>query len=242
MTPLVMVHGFMGGSAQWAGEVSRLSDIREVIAIDLPGFGANAHLPAINSLGGFADWVIAELDDTGVQDFDLLGHSMGGMIVQDMARKAPDRIKKLVLYATGAKGVLPGRFETIAQSKARALADGAQATARRIAATWFVHRENAPGYASCAAIAERASLDAILSGLDAMQGWSGEAALANLPQDTLVIWGDRDRTYAWQQTELLWRTIPKTRLAVVPGCAHAVHLEKPDLFQALLRDYLENAV
>lgn len=239
MTSLVMVHGFMGGSVQWAGEVARLSDIREVVALDLPGFGAHNHLATINTIGGFADWVIAELDSRSVQKFDLLGHSMGGMIVQEVARKAPDRIKKLVLYATGAKGVLPGRFETIAESKKRAQSDGAQATARRIAATWFLDREEAPAYANCAAIAERASLEAILAGLDAMQGWSGEAALGNLAQDTLVIWGDCDRTYAWEQTTLLWQRIPNARLAVVPGCAHAVHLEKPKLFSALLRDYLE---
>jgi pimeloyl-ACP methyl ester carboxylesterase len=239
MTPLVLVHGFMGGSAQWAGEVAGLSDIREVIAVDLPGFGAKNHLAAINTIDGFADCVIAELDDRGVQDFDLLGHSMGGMIVQEVARKVPDRIRKLVLYATGAKGVLPGRFETIAESKRRAQSDGAQATARRIAATWFLKREDAPAYAGCAAIAQRASLAAILAGLDAMQDWSGEAALADLPRETLVLWGDCDRTYAWEQTALLWQTIPEARLAVVPGCAHAAHLEKPALFAALLRDYLE---
>lgn len=238
MTPLVLVHGFMGGSAQWASEVAGLSDIREVIALDLPGFGAHNHLAPINTIAGFADWVIAELDDRGVREFDLLGHSMGGMIVQEVARKVPHRIRKLVLYATGAKGVLPGRFETIAESKTRAQADGAQATARRISATWFLQREAAPAYAGCAAIAEHAGLAAILAGLDAMQDWSGEAALAQLPEETLVLWGDCDRTYAWEQTALLWQTIPKARLAVVPGCAHAVHLEKPALFAALLRDYL----
>jgi pimeloyl-ACP methyl ester carboxylesterase len=234
-----MVHGFMGGSAQWAGEVARLSDVRDVITFDLPGFGDNHQHAPIDTIGGFADWVIAELDSQGVQTFDLLGHSMGGMIVQEMARKAPDRIKKLVLYATGAKGVLPGRFETIAESKTRARSDGAQATARRIAATWFLHRQKAPAYTNCAAIAQRASLEAVLAGLDAMQHWSGEAALAELAQETLVIWGDCDRTYAWEQTALLWQTIPNARLAVVPGCAHAVHLEKPKLFAAVLRDYLD---
>lgn len=239
MTPLVMVHGFMGGSAQWAEEVARLSDIREVIALDLPGFGANNHLAPINTIGGFADWVIADLNTRGVEAFDLLGHSMGGMIVQEVARKAPDRVKKLLLYATGAKGVLPGRFETIAESKMHACSDGAKATARRIAATWFLHRKEAPAYANCAAIAEHASLEAILAGLNAMQDWSGETALGSLTQETLVIWGDQDRTYAWEQTALLWQAITNTRLAVVPGCAHAVHLEKPQLFAALLRDYLE---
>lgn len=229
----------MGGAAQWSAEGAAFSPSRQVIALDLPGFGAKAAVAPIDTIGGFADWVIATLDARGVTEFDLLGHSMGGMIVQDIARKAPQRIRKLILYATGAQGVLPGRFETIAESKARARADGAQATARRIAATWFLDREAAPAFDGCAAIAERAGLVAILAGLDAMEHWSGEAFLAEIRPETLVLWGDSDRTYTWDQTALLWQTIPRARLAVVPGCAHAVHLEKPDLFAALLRDFLD---
>jgi len=238
VTPLVLVHGFMGGSAQWAGQCAALSDGFDVIAVDLPGFGANADLPAIHSIGGFADWVIDDLRRRGVGRYHLLGHSMGGMIAQEIARLDAARIDRLVLYSTGAVGVLPGRFETIAQSKARALKDGASATARRIAATWFLQREEAAGFEACAQIAERATLEAILAGLDAMQGWSGTAALAGLTPDTLVLWGDGDRTYGWDQIHRLWQDIARSNLAVVPGCAHAVHLEKAAIFNALLRDFL----
>ncbi|MCV3273690.1 alpha/beta fold hydrolase [Roseobacter sinensis] len=241
MTPLVLVHGFIGGSAQWEEQIDALSVDREVIALDLPGFGRNAHLPVIDTIGGFADWAMAALDERGVRRFCLLGHSMGGMIVQEMARRAPGRIVQLILYATGALGILPGRFETIAESKARARAEGAGVTARRIAATWFRESEQAPRYEGCAAIAEHASLGAVLAGLDAMEAWSGEAALSQLDMPTLIIWGDGDRTYPWAQTELLWRTLPGANLAVIPGCAHAVHLEKPHLFNAVLRDHLTNA-
>ena len=64
--------------------------------------------------------MLDQLDALGVDRFNMLGHSMGGMIVQEVARLAGTRIDKLILYSTGAQGVLPGRFETIAQSKARA--------------------------------------------------------------------------------------------------------------------------
>ncbi|MFL4468717.1 alpha/beta fold hydrolase [Tateyamaria armeniaca] len=238
MSTLVMVHGFMGGSAQWEDQRAALSDAFDVVTVDLPGFGANAHMPAINSIGGFADWVIAHLRAQGIERYHLLGHSMGGMIVQDMVRKEADRIDSLILYATGAVGVLPGRFETIAQSTARALADGPAATARRIAATWFLENEQATGFAPCAEIAEQAGIEAILAGLDAMEAWSGTDALSDIAAETLVIWGDRDRTYAWAQTYMLWTAIRQASLAVVPGCAHAVHLEKSDMFNAILRDFL----
>jgi len=233
-----MVHGFMGGSAQWDAQRLAMGRVFKVITLDLPGFGLNAHLPAINTIEGFADWVIAELGDRGVDKFNLLGHSMGGMIVQQIAHRIPGRIDKLILYATGAVGVLPGRFETIAQSKRRARSDGPQATARRIAATWFLDGSQSPAYEGCASIAELAGLDAMLAGLDAMEAWSGEDALADLTCDTLVIWGDRDRTYRWAQIERLWKTIPNTSLSVFPNCAHAVHLEIPDPFNGVLVNYL----
>ena len=241
MTPLVLVHGFMGGAAQWEAQVAALSPQRPVIALDLPGFGAANHVAPIDSIEGFANWVVSELDAQGVGRFDLLGHSMGGMIVQEVVRLVPERVGKLILYATGSVGVLPGRFETIAESKARTKADGAEVTARRIAATWFLAREAAAEYPACAAIAEKSGLPAILSGLAAMQGWSGEDHLAAIGVRTLILWGDRDRTYPWSQTERLWRTIPDASLAVVPGCAHAVHMEWPQLFNMAVGGFLAEA-
>ncbi|MCO4825814.1 MAG: alpha/beta fold hydrolase [Amylibacter sp.] len=238
MTPLVLVHGFMGGSAQWEPQQSGLSDNIELIAIDLPGFGKNNHLEAINTIGGFADWVISELSNRNVDRYHLLGHSMGGMIAQEIALRDRDRVDHLVLYATGAEGVLPGRFETIEESKTRAIVDGTNATARRIAATWFLHKENAPAYESCAAIAEQSATDAITAGLDAMQTWSGTHNLSDIRPKTLVIWGDNDRTYKWQQIQLIWNSISLVNLAVVPECAHAVHLEKPLIFNRLILDFL----
>lgn len=238
MTPLVFVHGFMGGARQWAGQRAALGARYHIITPDLPGFGDNAHLDAPDSIAGFARWVLADLRARGIARFGLVGHSMGGMIAQEMAHLAPECVQQLVLYGTGAIGVLPGRFEPIAASRTRASAEGAQQTARRIAATWFLDQDRAAAYGDCAAIAELSSLAAIHAGLDAMQGWSGVTHLPDISAPTLILWGDHDRTYHWPQAEQLWRTIPGASLAVIPDCAHAVHLEKPHLFNAVLDDFL----
>lgn len=79
-------------------------------------------LYGLKSIRAFADWVLDQLDALGVDCFNLLGHSMAGMIVQKVARRAGTRIDKLILYSTGAQGVLPGRFENITQSKAHPIA------------------------------------------------------------------------------------------------------------------------
>jgi 2-hydroxy-6-oxonona-2,4-dienedioate hydrolase len=238
VTALVFVHGFMGGSAQWKLQAP-MAGQRELICVDLPGFGRNAHLPPIDRIEEFAKWVLDDLTRRGVKQFDLLGHSMGGMIVQEMMHRAPERVLKFILYGTGAIGVLPGRFEPIETSMQRAGVDGPKATARRIAATWFLKQKAAVEYPACAELAEETSAPALIAGLEAMRGWNGLDRLSEIAAPTLVLWGDRDRTYPWSQIERLWQSIPNCNLAVVPACAHAVHLERPRLFNELISTFLD---
>ena len=238
MDTLVFVHGYLGGSPQWAPQVAEFSKRFRVITPDLPGFGLNRAMTAPESIDGFARFVLDDLERQGVDRFHLVGHSMGGMIVQQMVALAPDRVDRLVLYGTGPIGLMPGRFEPIDESRRKLNEDGVERTACRIAATWFLHGEDGSGYSTCAELAIRASLQAALAGLKAMESWSGVANLSSVASPTLVLWGDGDRAYQWSQVEQLWRQIADAGLAVVPGCSHAVHLEKTALFNALLMDFL----
>jgi len=238
MDSLVFVHGYLGGGAQWADQAAAFADRFQVLTPDLPGFGDRNASTAPERIEDYATSLLEETSGLGVTRFHLVGHSMGGMIAQEMVRLAPERVDRLVLYGTGPVGSLPGRFEPIAESKRRAVEDGVEATGRRIAATWFAEGVRAKGFVVCAQLAAKASQQAMLAGLTAMDTWSGLTRLAHINSGTLVLWGDGDRTYPWEQPERLWKEIPNSLLAVVPGCAHAVHLEKPGLFNAILLDFL----
>ncbi|MGB5706508.1 MAG: alpha/beta hydrolase [Arenicellales bacterium] len=238
MNSLVFVHGYLGGSAQWAGQVETFANYFQVITPDLPGFGLNSVKEAPVTIRDFATYVLDELDNKGIDRFHLVGHSMGGMIVQEMVALSPERVDKLVLYGTGPLGSLPGRFETLSDSKRKVSEEGVEATGRRIAATWFLHGEVAEGYQVCADLAVKTSTQAAIAGLSAMETWSGVASLSKIPCSTLILWGDQDRAYQWSQPEQLLREIDDARLAVIPGCSHAVHLEKPGIFNATLLDFL----
>ena len=240
-TPLVFVHGYLGGSAQWQAEIKHFSDRFDVIAPDLPGFGDATHLEGCNTIHCMATRIIALLDHLGVGTFSLLGHSMGGMIAQEIAAIVGDRIDRLVLYGTGPLGIMPDRFEPIKLSRERLESDGVARTISRIGATWFYHGAAAPGFALVEQIGTGANPKAALNALDAMENWDGRAALPTLSMPTLVLWGHEDRSYRWPQVETLWKTLPNATLSVVPGTSHAAHLEKPKLFHAILDDFLEGS-
>lgn len=236
--PLVLVHGYFGGSAMWSDQIAAFAGDYDVIAPDLAGFGESSHMVSPTTIEAHAQSILDLLSDLGIERFHLLGHSMGGMIVQQMAVPAGERISRLILYGTGPLGKLPERFETMEESRRRLSADGVEATALRIAATWFVNGRHAEGFQTCALEGRKTSLQTALNGLTAMEHWDGRDALPAIKSPTLVVWGDKDRSYSWPQPEALWKNIGECSLAVVPGCAHNVHMEKPDLFNRLLGDFL----
>ena len=236
--PLVLVHGYLGGSSQWDTQLPLLSQHFEVITLDLAGYGMANHLVAPTVLADHARHVLATLDHMGIERFHLLGHSMGGMVAQEITHQAPHRVIKLVLYATSSLGSIPGRFETMARSRERLGEDGVERTARRICATWLLDRAASPAFEALAALATQASEQAASAGLSAMESWDGRERLGGIEQKTLVLWGEHDRSYAWSQIEMLWRGIPGASLAVLPACAHALHLERNALFCTLLVEFL----
>ena len=192
--PLVLVHGYLAGAGIWREQIDCFQDRFDVLAPNLPGFGDSAHLTAPDTIAGFAAQVLDGLQAQGVERFHLLGHSMGGMIVQAMAVLAPQRIAALVCYGTGPVGALPDRFETIETSRRRLEADGLEKSVRRIAATWFLQGDAADGYEACVALGLKASMQAALASLSAWETWDGRADLDAIKADTLIVWGDRDRS------------------------------------------------
>jgi len=160
------------------------------------------------------------------------------MIAQEIARQHPQQVERLVLYGTGPLGSMPDRFEPLEVSLERLDREGVAETARRITATWFVDGTSHPGHAEINEIAAMADPVAARAALLAMAAWDGRPHMTALEMPTLILWGDRDRSYRWPQVEALWRHLPNVSLAVIPGASHAAHAEKPKIFIEILRDFL----
>lgn len=104
---LVLVHGFMSGRQYWNRQIEQLQNDFEIIAFDNQGYGDKTDLPGHDSIERFAADILQQLEALGVERFHLLGHSMGGMIAQEIAISAADRVDKLILFGTGPRGDLP---------------------------------------------------------------------------------------------------------------------------------------
>tara|TARA_B100000795_G_scaffold69591_1_gene48517 strand:+ start:266 stop:1030 length:765 start_codon:yes stop_codon:yes gene_type:complete len=238
-TPLVLVHGFLGSSDMWIPQIKFFKDDFRVIVPALPGFGKSISLNSCDSIQCMAKSILAVLDKKKINNYNLLGHSMGGMIVQEMAKLAGEKILKLICYGTGPRGNIPGRFETIDQSRDKLKINGLKDTAFRIAKTWFIEKEKAKYFYLCEEARKQTSIEATDNGLIAMKNWDGVKNLQNIKNKTLIVWGDQDKAYNFKQVKTLKDNITNSDLKVIKGCSHNVHLEKPDEFNTVVEKFLK---
>ncbi len=237
--PLVLVHGFLGSSEMWKPQIDYFKKKYRVITPDLPGFGKSNKSKSCNSIISMAQIVIDCLKEKKIEKFYLLGHSMGGMIVQEITRIVGHKISKLIFYGTGPIGEIPGRFESIDQSREKLKKVGLEVTAHRIAKTWFVKEEKSKYFYLCSNARKETNLEAADNALIAMKNWNGLDHLKNIKNETLIIWGDQDKSYNFNQVEVLKKNITNSELKIFKGCSHNTHLEVPDEFNDYVAVFLQ---
>ena len=71
-----------------------------------------------------------------------------------------------------------------------------------------------------------------------MKNWNGLDNLKNIKNETLIIWGDKDKSYSFDQVDILNKNIQNSELKIFKGCSHNIHLEKPDEFNVSLKNFL----
>ena len=72
-----------------------------------------------------------------------------------------------------------------------------------------------------------------------MKNWEGIESLQKIKNETLIVWGDQDKAYNFNQVETLNNNIPGSVLRIIKGCSHNVHLEKPDEFNRVVEEFLK---
>ena len=237
--PLVLVHGFLGSSIMWEPQIDFFKDHFRVITPDLPGFGKSNKAKLHNNIQSISNFLLDCLEEKKINKFHLLGHSMGGMIVQEMAKRYGNKISKLICYSTGPRGEMPGRFETVDETRKNLKKKGLEIIAKNIAKTWFVEEDNAKYFNICVQAGKQASMEAVDSSLIAFKNWNVVDALKNIKNETLIIWGDKDKSYNFEQIQTLEKNILNSKLVIFKNCAHNVHLEKVEQFNKIIFDFIK---
>ena len=97
-TPLVLLHGFAEDSSIWDQQTAYLKNDHRLIVPDLPGSGQSSPLPGDTSMEEMVGAVKAVLDEEGISECILIGHSMGGYITLAFAELYPQMLKAFGLF------------------------------------------------------------------------------------------------------------------------------------------------
>jgi len=229
-SPLLLTHGFAATSQMFAGNISALAQNHLVITWDLRGHGRSGAPddPALYSVPLVLDDMVALLDQLDLPRATLVGHSVGGYLSLEFALTHPDRVDGLVLVDTG-----PG----FRRDEARA---GWNAMAERYA-TSLTERglDGLPAGAELSAGAHRTATGLIhfARGVLAQRDASVLNGLPTIEVPTLVVVGAQDSGFL-AGSEYMAAKIPKARLVVVPEAGHAPNIDRPDLFDRRVQEFL----
>lgn len=227
---LVFVHGAENDHSVWNLQ-SRYFAYHgwNVMAVDLPGHGRSEGA-ARATVEAMAQWLIALLDAAGVPKVTLVGHSMGSLVALEAASRLGERIARLALLGTAYP--MP-----VSEELLNAARDD-EPTARRMVNIWshgpamLIGANPNPGMwmlGRSLRLMERMAPGVFFSDLKACNDYrGGDAAAQAITCPTLILLGQRDMMTATKAGQALGKLIPGSRTLVLPGCGHAMMVERPD--------------
>jgi len=237
---VVLLHAIATCSELWAAQIPVWSQFARILAVDLPGHGASAPRPQINSLDQYAHALAELLASAGIEDVSIVGLSFGGMIGQAFALNYPQRVRSLVLSNTSAR--TPAAMqETWSRRKEHAAAHGMQEQVATTIERWFTpqFRENAPLHVERVAnMIRRTTYEGYAAAIEAIRGLDLLDRLSTIEVPVLVVGGKQDAAVTPQTVESLAQRVPKARTLLLDGAAHLANIEQPIAFTESVGHFL----
>lgn len=229
-TSLVFIHGAGGSHRHWIHQVRGLAPVN-AYALDLPGHGRSGG-EARTSISSYAQFVRDFVEALGLPRVVLVGHSMGGAIVQQAALECASRVEGMVLVGTGARlrvlpSILDGLLEefesTVDMLLGYAYADDSPQELMELGRReWLA---NPP--------------QVIHGDFLACDNFDTMDRLGQIDCPTLVLCGEDDVLTPLKYAQYLERHIPNATLTVVPRAGHMVMLEQPQRVNRAIEEYLQ---
>lgn len=226
--PLLMVHALGADRRLWSAQLPLLSATRRVLTFDLPGHGSSQALPGPYSISDLGTDVIGLAGAAGLDEFDLCGISLGGLLGLWIGVNHHDRVGRLVVCNTAARVGTEESWQTRIDTVERA---GMEGILEMALARFFT-----PGFPAAHPEVAAAAADTLLA-IDPVGYLGCCAALrdADLRErvpaircPTLVIGSDQDISTPPEDASWLNEHIPGSRLKILEGAAHLSNIEQPE--------------
>ncbi|TGU96706.1 alpha/beta fold hydrolase [Mesorhizobium sp. M00.F.Ca.ET.151.01.1.1] len=242
-TPVLFIHGVGMNAAIWQPQIKRMADRFDVIAIDMLGHGQSPLPPQHPELADYADQAIRLLDHLGLDQVSVVGHSMGALVAQELALRAPERVRRIVsLNAVFRRP--PDLAEAVRERAAALDGRGDDAGAAQTIARWF--GDPVPAELETAARTTAAALSAVdpegyarTYRLFACADGDHAERLPTLAVPALFMTGSEDRNSSPAMSAAMARLAPHGRCTVLPGEKHMMAVAAPDLTTRHIVDFLE---
>ncbi|HMK78048.1 MAG TPA: alpha/beta hydrolase [Xanthobacteraceae bacterium] len=244
MTPVVFLHGIGGGAKSFAPQIASFASAGyQPVALDLLGYGARAPVHAM-SFDALAEDVELTVARSGLDRPVLVGHSIGGMVVQTLLRRKPEGYAAAVLSCTApAFGNPAGDFQKKFVAERLAPLDAGKTMAdlapRAADGVMGPHADPAgralfiEQYAAVAEATYRAAVQCLVS-------FDERANLAAIRIPVLCLGAEYDRQAPPAVVEKMASKIPRAQYLCFEGLGHMPNLEAPATFDAAILHFLKS--
>ena len=239
--PLVLLHGFTGSADDWADVVDTLSVERQVVTVEHRGHGDSTNTG--DAATYTFDQLVADfhgvVEELGLAPFDLLGHSMGGIVAMRYALRHRDRLRSLLLMDTGAQASSDnGSHKMMRGGFTTAREHGMGAVAESIAPFLGVGEAGDRAREYLRRNYARMDLEAFTTlGEELLTHASVLPQLAGLDLPTTVLVGEDDTALRGASDDLA-ATIPGAVLEVIAGAGHSPQADQPEAWLRVVTDHL----
>ena len=251
--PVLLVHGLGGNWQNWLNNLPFLAAEHRVIAVDLPGFGESEMPREQITIGFYAQWVVELLATLDIEKCVLVGNSMGGQIVAEVALTHPGLVEKLVLVSPA--GISAENFNKPATVELMRRADrlfsfwskqvvtrGRKLTrrrgGRRALMSWWVRNPDDLSVELVTEIAQGTGKPGFVDALKALTSHALRARLREIDCPVLIVWGGADRITPVRDAREFQSAISGSRLVIYDNTGHLSMLERPEEFNALVGEFL----
>ena len=220
--PLLLINGIGAGLELWRPLAARLAQNRRVIMFDAPGAGRSPVARRPLRMPDLARVLTLLLDEIGLARVDVLGYSWGGALAQQLARDAPERVRRLVLAATtpGLGGTPPSLAAALLMSTPLPLLLGRPAALNTAVFGGAGAPDDADRQEVGSQLPHAARPLGYVAQLYTIMGWSSLRWLDRIGAPTLVLAGGDDPLVPLRNGRLLAGRIPYSRLDVHPKAGH----------------------